>query len=197
MRSHHKDEDSMATDRMISENRDFFRQRSFHLLIWGALLSALYGVQSAVTLGYLPPVSGLDGWIWTITVVVAVLVSFLFERYHAISPTNILSRLLIQLWIGLGVALVIVGFLGGATALAPHPAHSGALAAIVGVGFFVSALLVASLGILLLALLWWAASAVMFFLVEPAAIFLMFCLVFGGLFSAGPRALFKHLRPAL
>lgn len=185
MRSHHKDDDSIATERMIAENRDFFRQRSFHLMTWGLLLSALFGVQSAIAFGYLRPAPGLGGWIWIVTVVVAVLGSFLFERYHALSPANILSRLLLHLWTGLGVTLVIIGFLGGATAVMPIPAHCGSLAAIVGAGFFTSALLVASRGVLLLAMVWWCASAVMFFLAGPAALFLMLCVAFGGLFLPG------------
>lgn len=182
MRSQHKDEDTLATERMIAENRDFFRQRSFHLLVWGILLSALFGVQNAVAFGYLAPAPGLTGWLWVVTVVVAVLSSFLFERYHAISPVNILSQLLLHLWIGLAVAIVIIGFLGGATALMPSAPHCGTLAAIIGTGYFVSALLVASRGVLLLAMLWWCGAAVMFFLGQQAALFLMLCLAFGGLF---------------
>ncbi|RMF09234.1 MAG: hypothetical protein D6763_08190 [Alphaproteobacteria bacterium] len=185
MRSHHKDEDAQATDRMIAENRDFFRQRSFHLLIWGLLLSAVFGVHSAIAFGYLAPAPGLGGWTWVATVVVAVVASFLFERYHAISPANILSRLLLHLWAGFAVTLVIIGFLGGATALMPGSAHCGSLAAIVGGGFFVSALLVVSRGLLALAMLWWCAAAVMFFLAVQAALFLMVCLTFGGLFLPG------------
>lgn len=185
MRSSNKDQDAAAAARMISENRDFFRQRGFHLMIWGMLLSGLFSVHAAVAFGYLSPAPGLAGWLWVATVIVAVLVSFLFERYHATNPVNILSRTLVHLWSGLGVALVLIGFLGGATMVMPTQPHSGALAAVIGAGFFISAMLVESRGVLWLGLLWWCAGAALFFLSAPAAVFLMACLSFGGLFLPG------------
>lgn len=195
--SHHRDEDILATERMVAENRDFFRERSFHLCVWGLLLSGLYGVEGAISMGLLAPVAGIDGWLWVATILAAVLLSFVFERYRALSPANILSRLLRNIWGAVGVALIIVGFLGGATALMPAPAHCGSLAALVGVGFFASAALVASRALLVLAVLWWLGAAALFFLTGFAALFLMLCLLVGGLFLPA-LALYwtHHTRPS-
>lgn len=190
--SYHRDEDILATERMVAENRNFFRERSFHLCVWGLLLAGLFGVEGAMAMGFLAPATGFDGWLWVATILAAVLLSFVFERYRAMSPANILSRLLRNLWGAVGVAMIIVGFLGGATALMPPPAHCGSLAALVGVGYFASAALVASRALLFLGMLWWAGAAALFFLTGFAALFLMMCLLVGGLFLPALALYWTH-----
>lgn len=196
VQSRYMDADIAAADRMVAQNRDFFRERSFHLWTWGLLLAGLFGVMTIVRYGFIKPVDGLEGWLWLVTVLAGVVLSFLFERYRVLPPANILSRILRNLWVGVGVSIILVGFLGGSTLLVPSGAHCGALSTLVGLGFFLSASLTASRGLRILALLWWLGAAVQFFLNEHQALFLMFSLVLAGLLFPGLALYWTHrVRP--
>jgi len=197
VQSQDMDADIKATERMVAQNRDFFRERSFHLWFWGLLLAGLYGVQVAIEYGRLAAVDGLEGWLWFVTVLAGVLLSYLFERYRVLPPANILSRLLRAVWIGVGVSIAIVGFMGGSTTLILPGAHCGALSTLIGLGFFLSAPLVASRGLRVLAFLWWACAIALFFLNGHQALFLMFSLVLAGLLLPGFALYWSHrLRPS-
>lgn len=185
MRSHHRDEDRAAVLRMAFEARDFVLERAFHLMLWGGLFMLLHGLESAAGYGLLSVAAVMREGIYVALMVGVSLGSYLFERYHAVNPVNILSRTLLVLWGAVGFALLVIDFLGGVTRLADPGPRGGSMAVVIALGFAVSSSLIVRRGPRLLAAFWGVLAVVFFFLDPLSADFLLTSAFCGGLFLPG------------
>jgi hypothetical protein len=184
LRSAHRDEDAAAARRMRDEAADMALERAIHPMIWGLVLTILFGLDAARELGFIVLDAAVDEFLWVSLLVVAVVASFMFERYHAVSPVNALANILRTVWAAVGGGIVVIGFLGGATALVPAGPHAGALAVLLGIGFVAARVIISGRASLALAALWWLV-AVLFFFLGSGASFLAASAFFGLLFLPG------------
>jgi hypothetical protein len=192
MRSASRDEDAAAARRMRDEAGDMAVERCIHLAIWGLALSILFGVDAAQEWGFFQLSRTVDEGLWIGVLVVAVVASFIYERYHAVSPANMLSNVLRLVWAAVGVGIVMIGFLGGVTALMPPGPHAGALSVLLFIGFMTARAIIGGRTALMLAGLWAAVAFVCFFL-TAGAYFLAASAFFGLLFLPGLQGYLAHV----
>lgn len=191
MRSAYRDEDAAAARRMRDEAGDMAVERCIHLMIWGLGLSILFGVDAAREWGFFTLSRGVDEALWVAVPVVAVVASFIYERYHAVSPANMLSNVLRMVWAAVGVGIVLIGFLGGVTGLMPPGPHAGALSVLLFIGFTTAYAIVGGRTAAVLAGLW-AVVACVFFFLPAGAHFLAASAFFGLLFLPGLQGYLAH-----
>ncbi len=192
MRSAYRDEDRAATRRMIDDVRDLIPERGFHLALWGALLSTLFGLLAAEKFEFLFIGQIMREGLFVALMIGAVLGSFLFERYHADRPANAIALLLLKIWACVAIGLLVTGFLGGVTVLAKPGPHVGSMAAVIAIGFTLSSDIVGGRIIRILAVMWWAFAVLFFFLNDTAALFLAASVFFGALFLPGCSLFVSH-----
>ena len=106
------------------------------------------------------------GWFWPALIAIGWIVTFIIEiRAEKKRSTKTLAgKIMGALWIGCGVAMTILGFIGSIT-----DAYSGIfinpiIAVVLGIGYLVSGVLQGKTWVSLLSLGWWAGAILMFYL---------------------------------
>lgn len=132
-----------------------------HYVVWGVLITA------ALVLTYWKSTQGLGVaylWIWLVPVALGWGLSLLIARSEegrapVRSPAG---RMVAGIWWGAGVAMTLIGFLGGAGGALTGPGILGAVACVLGVAQFATSYLVGSRWPRYIALAWWAGGAAIF-----------------------------------
>lgn len=159
-------EDDLAFIRRLMEGaREAEVDHSGHLILWGFLQA------TAAILAYLV----LQGAFYvSITVIWAVAVGIGFagswllaRRLKKSAPVNsLVNRVLAAIWVGCGLSLSLVGFLGAGLGSMSSPVTAGAKSVIIGCAFFASAPLFNRTAYWALAAAWWILGSAL--LVRPS-----------------------------
>jgi hypothetical protein len=106
------------------------------------------------------------GWFWPVLIAIGWIVTFIIEirAEKKRSIKTFAGKIMGALWIGCGVAMTILGFIGSIT-----DAYSGIfinpiIAVVLGIGYLVSGVLQGKTWVSLLSLGWWAGAILMFYL---------------------------------
>lgn len=169
--------------RMMEEGRRVVAGGGHHYVAWGLLItSALLLTWGVATRGWVLS----TGWIWGIAVgvgwVFSIWAGYRWDRKARVS--NLAGRVLAGIWIGTGITMTLVGFLGGE--VMGGSALLATESAIIGTAYLATATVQGSRGMGALAAGWWAGSVYMY--LDPGAHVL---LVMAGLMVA------FHLLPGL
>lgn len=163
----HTPEDDLAFIRRLMEGaRETAADHSGHLILWGLLQA------SGESLAYLVRQGAFYvsiNVIWGVAVGIGFSGSWLLaRRSHKRAPVDsLVNRILAAIWIGCGLSLSLVGFLGAGTGSLPSPVMPGLKSVIVGSAFFASAVLPNRTMFWALAAAWWILGGAL--LVRPSA----------------------------
>ena len=166
---HPNPEDDLAFIRRLMEGaRETIADHSGHLILWGFLNA------TAETLAYLVRQGAFHvsiSVIWVVAIGIGFSGSWLLEqRTHKRAPVNsLVNRLLSAIWIGCGLSLTLVGFLGARTGSLPSPVTPGIKCVIIGCAFFASAVLPNRTIYWVLAAAWWILGGTLLVLPSPTA----------------------------
>ncbi len=149
--------------KVIADSRAAVADNGLDFIIWGLLVA--FGMFANFVF-YLTKIERLlGGWIYLVLWIGIMGSGWAFSLIRHLGDENkhrsstLGGRLLKALWLGCGAAIMIFIFIGG-------PAHrvdpSPAIAAILGIGFFVSGTLLDFAPMRWSGILWWLASAGMF-----------------------------------
>lgn len=152
--------------RLMEDSQRAVRENGIHYLAWGALTAA------ALVATYLLAGAGAAsaiGWVWMVAIALGWTISIAVgRRQRSEAPVRTLAgRLLGAIWVGCGITLTLLGFVGSATGAIPGGSLQGILASVIGIGYFASSFVYGSATWRYLAAGWWAGAAVM--LVWPGA----------------------------
>jgi len=159
-------EDDLAFIRRLMEGaRAAEVDHSGHLILWGFLQAAAAGLAYLVHQGAFH--FSITA-IWAVAVGIGFTGSWLLAlRSRRSAPVNsLVNRVLAAIWVGCGLSLSLVGFLGAGTGSMPSPITSGAKCVIIGCAFFASAPLFNRTGYWALAGVWWILGGAL--LVRPS-----------------------------
>jgi hypothetical protein len=129
-------------------------------IFWGLWVTA------AALVAYFSAVEklGLGGYIWGIAIPLGWLIDWLLTRRNQSrsEPRTLAGRVLTAVWVACGVAMSLVGFVGGMTVVGKGV--TGVLSIITGLGLFVSGVVSDSWWLRYYAAFgWWIGGVVMFF----------------------------------
>jgi hypothetical protein len=116
------------------------------------------------------------GWFWPLLIGVGWLVTFFisFKDDKKRSSKTFVGKIMSSLWVGCGVAMTILGFIGGLTDAYSGVFISPIICVILGVGYLVSGVLHGKGWVSLLAIGWWAGAILMFYLQNLETLLIMF-----------------------
>lgn len=161
-------EDDLAFIRRVMEGaRETASDGSGHLILWGCLLATAQTLTYLVRHGEMAvPITV----IWGVTVGVGFAGSSLLgNRNLKRAPVNsLVNRILSSIWIGCGLSLSLIGFLGQGFGALPHQVAPGIEAVVIGTSFFASAMLPNHAIYWLLAAAWWILGGAL--LVRPSPV---------------------------
>ncbi|MXX36257.1 MAG: hypothetical protein F4107_02295 [Gemmatimonadetes bacterium] len=159
------EEDLAFIRRVMQGAREVEVDHSGHLILWGFLQAA------AASLAYLVRQGAFYvsiNVIWAVAVGIGFAGSWLLaRRLRKSAPVNsLVNRVLAAIWVGCGLSLSLVGFLGAGTGSMPSPVAPGAKSVIIGCAFFASAPLFSRTAYWALAGAWWILGGAL--LVRPS-----------------------------
>lgn len=178
-------EDLAMIRRLMEKSRRAVAGGTRHYIVWGVLITA------ALLVTYWKATRGLGVgylWIWLVPVAAGwILSAFIARREAGRSPVRSpAGRMVGGVWWGSGIAMTLIGFLGGAGGTLEGPGILGAIACVMGVAQFATSYVVGSRWPRYIAFGWWAGGASIF--LWPGASSL---LVMAGLMAA------LHLAPGV
>jgi len=194
-------EDMEMIRRMMEESRRVVTTGRHHYVAWGTLITAaLLLTWTAATGRTSLPV----GWVWAGAVALGWAFSaWAVVRWDRRAPvSNLAGRTMGGLWIGTGVCLTLVGFLGPASGQMGGSALLGTIAAVLGATTLATAAIQGSTRTGAIAAGWWVGSAVLFLwpgrhaLLVAAALMVVLHLLPGLLLFRGRRPATEPEAPA-
>ena len=159
-------EDDLALIRRLMQGaREAEVDHSGHLILWGFLQA------TAGMLAYLVRQGAFHvsiSVIWAVAVGIGFAGSWLLaRRLKKSAPVNsLVNRVLAAIWVGCGLSLTLVGFLGPGPGSLPSPVTPGVKSIIIGCAFFASAPLFNRTAYWALAAVWWILGSAL--LVRPS-----------------------------
>ena len=182
-------EDDLAFIRRLMEGaRETTSDNGSYLILWGCVLAAAEAVTHLVGIGIITLSGGL---VWALAVGLGFAVSVLLgHRARLRAPVNsLVSRILAAIWIGCGVGLSVVGFLGIRSGSVQVLVGSGVNATFIGTAFFASSFLPGRTTYRLLATIWWViAGALLIWPFSGSKLVMSAALI---AFMAGPGLVLK------
>lgn len=154
-------EDLAVIRRLMEQNRGVIHGAAAHYLLWGALITAGLLATWASVQGRI----GIDvTWIWPVTIGAGWLASmWIGYRQDRSAPVNTpAGRVMTAIWIGAGVAMTLVGFVGLYSGALGPSAMMAAISALMGAAYFATGALHESVWPRLVAGGWWAGSVAIF-----------------------------------
>ncbi|MBT8387798.1 MAG: hypothetical protein KJO12_10340 [Ignavibacteria bacterium] len=106
------------------------------------------------------------GWFWLAIIAIGWIVTFIIEirAEKKRSTRTFAGKIMGALWIGCGVAMTILGFIGSITDAYSSIFINPIIAVVLGIGYLVSGVLQGKTWVSLLCLGWWAGAILMFYL---------------------------------
>lgn len=155
-------EDLAMIRRLMEQSRGTVDAAAPHFMLWGVL------VTGALLASYANAVGALavdETWLWVGTIgvgwVASIVIGARRSREAAVRGPG--GRIMAAIWIGAGIALTLLGFVGAPTQAFPEAgALFGAMASVLGAACFASAAVQGSSGFRFLAAGWWAGAVAMF-----------------------------------
>ena len=169
-------EDLAYIRRIMEETHHAVAMRGDGFIIWSIIV--LVGLLG----DWLIPMR-YPGWavgiLWAGLITIGWLLTWLrFRRSrssaHVASPA---TRLLGAVWLACTIALVIIFFIGISVGIIPTPATNGIVATVVGIGVFLSGLLMGTRWITNLAFGWWVGAVAEFIWHGPISLLIMAILI--------------------
>lgn len=148
--------------KLMEESRQTLDAGGPHFVVWGLLITAGLLGTYASAVGAVE-LNGL--WLWGGTVGAGWVLSMIIGTRTArrADVTSVGGRLTASIWIGAGVAMTLLGFVGMPTrALGSAGGSLGAMAAVMGAACFASATVQRSGGLRAAAVIWWLGAVAMF-----------------------------------
>lgn len=154
-------EDLAMIRRLMEQSRGVIRGGAGHYLLWGALVTAgllttWASVQGFVQIGV--------AWIWPVAIGAGWAGSmYLSYRQDRDAPvTTTAGRVMSGIWIGAGVTMTLLGFLGMASGAFEPSGMMAGLSAVMGTAYFATGALHENRWPRLVAGGWWAGSVALF-----------------------------------
>jgi hypothetical protein len=115
------------------------------------------------------------GWFWPALIAFGWIVTFVIEirAEKKRSTKTFAGKIMGALWISCGVAMTILGFIGGITAAYHNVFISPIIAVILGIAYLVSGVLQGKNWVSLLSIGWWAGAILMFYLQNLETLLIM------------------------
>lgn len=162
-------DDLAAIRTLMTDSQRLVQGTWWYQLVWGLLITlglvaTWFGEQSGRY--------GLIGAAWVALVVIGWTASFVRGRHEASEAKvrNAASRAFSGIWIGLGVALTMVGMVSiPAGAVAPD-GLPGVLAILLGAGYFATGFVSGLRGLIVVSIGWWLGGGALLFFQGPSAI---------------------------
>jgi hypothetical protein len=157
-------EDLAFIRKVIADSRRVAVDNGLDYIIWGLLVSA--GMFATVVLELLKVRGYAFLWLWVVVMGggwIFSLLRHLRKRAHHRVHT-LAGSILSSLWLACGITIMVLIFVGGPL-LRQSP--SPAIAAVLGIGFLVSGVLLDFVYFKVSAVCWWLGSAAMFYLESP------------------------------
>jgi len=158
---------------MTDDSRRIICDNGQSFILWGILIS----VGMLVT--YLKIAQSWDvslGWFWPALIAFGWIITFVMEirAEKRRSTSTFAAKIMGSLWIGCGVAMTILGFIGGMTNAYNGVFISPIICVILGIGYLVSGVLQGKKWVSLLSIGWWAGAMTMFYLQNLETLLIMF-----------------------
>ena len=158
--------------KVMEDSRRIICDDGKSFIFWGILIS--FGM--LVT--YLRIVGnwGINlGWFWPVLIafgwIVTIIIEIRSEKKR--STKTFTAKILGSVWIGCGIAMTILGFIGGLTDAYNGVFISPIISVILGIGYLVSGVLYGKVWVSLLAAGWWAGAILMFYLQNLETLLIM------------------------
>ncbi len=162
---------------IMEETKRVTRDNGKYYIFWGALvmvglLLSYFTIKLSLGLNH--------GLIWLVCVGIGWIGYFIMgykDKARQRSET-FSGRVLMMIWLGCGIALTILGFVGTFTGGIKFGALSAVIATVLGVGYFVSSVLYPHKWFIYLAIGWWLGGIVTFFLQGDESILILALMIF-------------------
>jgi len=149
--------------KVMADSRQIIIDDGKGFIFWGILIA--FGL----FITYLANVGRWEfslGWLWLALIAIGWIVTFIIQirAEKKRSTKTFTGKIMGALWIGCGVGMTIIGFIGSIT-----DAYSGVfinplIAVVLGIGYLVSGVLQGKTWVSLLSIGWWAGAITMFYL---------------------------------
>lgn len=154
-------EDLAMIRRLMVQSQGVIHGGAGHYLLWGVLitsglLATWASVRGLVGIGV--------GWIWPVTIGAGWLASIAlgYRQDRAAPVTTVAGRVMSGIWIGAGVTMTLLGFVGMASGAFEPSGMMAALSAVMGTAYFATGALHESRWPRLVAAGWWAGAVALF-----------------------------------
>ena len=157
--------------RIMEESKRVTRDNGKYYIAWGIIVAlGLFATYFAVIFKW-----RFIGWLWIILVGVGWLYSFIMgyrDRLKERAET-FAGKVLAFTWIGCGIAMTILGFVGSWAGGIKLSALSAVMAAVMGIGYFVSSVVYPHGWLKYFAFGWWLGGIVMFIWPGPHTVLML------------------------
>ncbi|MGD0337731.1 MAG: hypothetical protein ABSB78_02975 [Bacteroidota bacterium] len=158
--------------KVIAESRKTIIQDGADFLRWGILASL--GIFASYFYNYFNW-QMTHVWIfWAAIVVIGWTFSIQsYIRVRKIKSTSFTGKIIWSTWIGCGIALTILGFVGPLSGAYSAVLITAVTSAVMGIGYYANGILIGSRWYIFFAICWWCGSIALFFLhrIESLLIF--------------------------
>ncbi len=152
--------------KVIQDSRRAAVDNGIDYIVWGVLVSL--GMFASIAIDWLRLANVCYLWLWIAVMGAGWIFSLVrhlreraSERVHTLA-----GSILSSLWLACGITIMVLIFVGGPLA---RQSPSPAIAAVLGIGFLVSGVLLDFVYFKVSAVCWWLGSAAMFYLESPWA----------------------------
>jgi len=149
--------------KVMADSRQIMIDDGKGFIFWGIL------VASGLFFTYLANAGRWEfslGWFWLALISIGWIVTFIIEirAEKKRSTKTFAGKIMGSLWIGCGVAMTILGFIGSITSAYSGIFINPIIAVVLGIGYLVSGVLQGKTWVSMLSIGWWAGAILMFFL---------------------------------
>ncbi len=153
-------EDLALIRRLMEDTHGVVAEASAHFVVWGSLVTAALLVTWSAGRG----AADIDlGWMWAIAITLGWVFSIAYGSWRETRRgiTTLSGRVLAGIWVGQGIALTLLSFLGLATGVLEAGSVNGVFAAVFGAACFATGFLGRLTWLRWAAVAWWAGAAAM------------------------------------
>jgi hypothetical protein len=164
MTTHQLESEISFIKKIIDDSRQATLDNGKYYILWGVIV----GIASILT--YIGVKNNIDGnfinWVWMNCIIIGWVLTFIFMFKDRKKERNntFAGKMIMHTWVGAGVTMAVIAFVGITTKVIPYDAICPIIAAIAGGANYISSRVQRSGFILAVAFGWWAGSALLFFM---------------------------------